>query len=472
MSRKKRTKRKFEDFFIVDDTEVILANCEIVEKKKVSRSIGNRDKAIRSEVISVIGLGYVGLPVAIGFSRKYRTIGYDIKADRIAELLKCVDRTGEVSSEDLCRPNLQFTSDPELLKAATFHIVTVPTPIDEMKHPNLESLTHATKTVGSVLKVGDMVVYESTVYPGLTEEKCIPLLEQISGLRSGVDFLVGYSPERINPGDKAHSFTEIKKVVSGQSAEALDRIAEVYGEVVDAGVFRAKSIKVAEAAKVIENTQRDLNVALINELSLIFHRLGISTHDVLEAAGTKWNFLDFRPGLVGGHCIGIDPYYLTHKAEEVGYMPQVILAGRRVNDGMGAFVAEELIKKLAKKGVTLNAAVVSILGITFKENCPDIRNSKVLDIIGELEDYGIRVQVTDSRANLLEVKDEYGIELVEIDRMDSAHALIVAVRHEEYRSLSPRDFRRLSIGTPIVMDVKGIYSAEEMWKEGIVHWRL
>jgi UDP-N-acetyl-D-galactosamine dehydrogenase len=350
-----------------------------------------------SETVSVIGLGYVGLPVAVAMSQKFPTIGFDINKKRIEELLTGVDRTNEISSEELTKSKIQFSSQLEDLKKATFHIVTVPTPIDNANRPDLTLIYRATEMVASILKKGDMVVYESTVYPGLTEEECLPILEKISGLKCGTDFDIGYSPERINPGDKNHTFSHIRKVVSGQDANALKRVAATYGAVVEAGVFEASSIKVAEAAKIIENVQRDLNIALINELALIFHRMSIDTQDVLAAAGTKWNFLPFQPGLVGGHCIGVDPYYLTHQAEKMGYIPQVILAGRRTNNEMGKYIAQNTLRNLINAGHKILGSVVTVLGVTFKENCPDIRNSKVVDIIRELTEFGVEVQVHDPR---------------------------------------------------------------------------
>ena len=338
--------------------------------------------------ISVVGLGYVGLPVAVAFGKSEQTIGFDINEERLAELRNGHDRTNEVTDQDLAATQILFTSKTAELAQADFHIVAVPTPVDDAHQPDLTPVLKASETVAKALKKGDIVVYESTVYPGVTEEICVPILELISGLVCGVDFTVGYSPERINPGDKEHTFTKIKKVVSGQDQATLDIVADVYGSVVTAGVYKAATIKVAEAAKVIENTQRDLNIALMNELALIFDRMGIDTLDVLEAAGTKWNFLKFKPGLVGGHCIGVDPYYLTHKAEKLGYIPQVILSGRRINDGMGAYIAQQTIKQMIHAGHPIAGSTVTVLGLTFKENCPDLRNSRVIDIIRELQDFG------------------------------------------------------------------------------------
>jgi UDP-N-acetyl-D-glucosamine/UDP-N-acetyl-D-galactosamine dehydrogenase len=423
-------------------------------------------------IISVIGLGYVGLPVAIAFGKKQRTIGFDINRARIAELRDGYDHTGEVAAEDLAAADIVFTDSTAVLREADFHIVAVPTPIDAANQPDLALMCRASETVGTVLKAGDIVVYESTVYPGVTEDKCLPILERVSGLRGGVDFTVGYSPERINPGDKEHTFTNIKKVVSGQNAETLEVVAEVYGSVVTAGIFRASSIKVAEAAKVIENTQRDLNIALMNELALIFDRLGIDTGEVLAAAGSKWNFLKFSPGLVGGHCIGVDPYYLTHKAESTGYIPQVILAGRRINDGMGKFIAQRAVKEIIKAGHPVLGAVVTVLGLTFKENCPDLRNSKVIDIIRELQDYGVDVQVCDPLADPKEASREYGVTLVPRSAMKPAVAVIAAVAHAEYRGLTGADLASLMGARPVLVDVKGSYNRLDMEAAGITVWTL
>jgi UDP-N-acetyl-D-galactosamine dehydrogenase len=359
--------------------------------------------------VSVIGLGYVGLPVAVAFGLRNRTIGFDINAERISELRQGKDRTGEATSDELAHADILFTGAIEELEQADFHIIAVPTPVDDANQPDLTPILRASETVGKVLKKGDIVVYESTVYPGVTEEECVPVLECVSGLICGNDFSVGYSPERINPGDKEHTFTKIRKIVSGGDPETLEIVASVYESVVIAGVHRAATIRVAEAAKVIENTQRDLNIALMNELAMIFDRLDIDTNDVLEAAGTKWNFLGFRPGLVGGHCIGVDPYYLTHKAEKIGYIPQVILSGRRINDGMGKFIAQRTIKEMIRAGQNVLDATVTVLGLTFKEDCSDLRNSRVIGIIRELEDYGVRVQVHDALAAPEEALVEYGV---------------------------------------------------------------
>ena len=409
-----------------------------------------------SRKIAVIGLGYVGLPVAVSFARAGDTvIGFDIDPTRIAALGAGIDKTLEVEAQDLRAPGLVFTTDPQALRAADFFIVTVPTPIDAARRPDMGAVLAASRTVGAALKAGDIVVYESTVYPGATEEDCVPVLEAVSGLVCGKDFTVGYSPERINPGDKEHRFETITKVVAGQDDATLEIVAAVYGAVVTAGIHKAPSIKTAEAAKVIENTQRDINIAFMNELSLIFHRMGIDTADVLAAAQTKWNFLRFSPGLVGGHCIGVDPYYLTHKAEMMGHTPQVILSGRRVNDGMGAEIAHHCVRSLLKAGT--RHPRVTVLGLTFKENVPDIRNTRVVDIVRELESYGIAVSVSDPLADPAEVAHEHGFDLVPLHALEPADAVILAVAHTAYRaegwSLVTRLLRE---GSGHVMDVKAI----------------
>lgn len=386
--------------------------------------------------IAVIGLGYVGLPVATIFAREgYEVVGFDVSQKRVDELKNKIDVTIEVEPHELESENLHFTCDASDMKSCDFFIVTVPTPIDDANQPDLSILRSASKTIGEVLSKGDIVVYESTVYPGATEEDCIPELEQASGLVCGKDFKVGYSPERINPGDKEHRFDKIKKVVSGQDEETLEIVAEVYGSVVTAGIHKAPTIKAAEAAKVIENTQRDINIALMNELALICEALDIDTNDVLEAAGTKWNFLKFFPGFVGGHCISVDPYYLTHRAERAGLHPQVILAGRRINDEMGKVVARHLVKRLIKQGKNNGPMTVNILGFTFKENVPDIRNTRVIDVVRELEAYGIKCNINDTHADFEETKEEYGIELQELNKMPPADAVVLTVPHNEYLSL-------------------------------------
>jgi len=419
--------------------------------------------------ISVVGLGYVGLPVAIAFGKQARTVGFDINEGRLAELRRGHDRTNEVDAADLGAADLALTSDIAELAKADFHIVAVPTPVDDAHQPDLTPVVKASETVGRALKRGDIVVYESTVYPGVTEETCVPILEKMSGLKLGVDFAVGYSPERINPGDKEHTFTKILKVVSAQTLEV---VAAVYGSVVTAGVHKASSIKVAEAAKVIENTQRDLNISLMNELAIIFDRMDIDTLEVLEAAGTKWNFLKFKPGLVGGHCIGVDPYYLTHKAEKLGYIPQVILSGRRINDGMGSYIGQRTIKEMIHAGHHVAKATVTVLGLTFKENCPDLRNSRVIDVIRELESFGVQVQVCDPEADIEEAKHEYGIDLVPFDHLKPAAAVVVAVSHQQFCALATQDYLRILQSDPVVVDVKGICDRAGLAGAGVRLWRL
>ena len=427
---------------------------------------------MKERIVSVIGLGYVGLPVAVAFGKIRRTIGFDINAERISELKSGHDRTGEVYAGDLAAADILFTNSIEELRQADVHIVAVPTPVDEANQPDLTPMLRASETVARALKPGDIVVYESTVYPGVTEDECVPVLEKISGLSCGRDFTVGYSPERINPGDKEHTFTRIKKVVSGQDAATLEIVAQVYESVVVAGVHRASSIKVAEAAKVIENTQRDLNIALMNELAIIFDRMGIDTNDVLAAAGTKWNFLPFRPGLVGGHCIGVDPYSLTHKAEKIGYIPQVILAGRRINDGMARFIAQRTVKEMIRAGHNVLGARVTVMGLTFKEDCPDLRNSKVIDIIRELQDYGVEIQVCDPLADPAEASHEYGVELTPFESLQPASAVVAAVAHKEFREMGIGQLTKLMTTQPTLIDVKSIYPRDEVQQAGIRLWRL
>ena len=423
-------------------------------------------------VVSVVGLGYVGLPVAVAFGKIRRTVGFDINKKRIEELKAGNDRTNEVTSADLKSADIFFTHEISDLKTANFHIVAVPTPVDNANQPDMSLVLRASETVGKALKKGDIVVYESTVYPGATEDECGPVLEKASGLKCGVDFKIGYSPERINPGDKEHAFTKITKIVSGQDAESLETIAEVYGSVLTAGVHRAATIKVAEAAKVIENTQRDINIALMNELAIIFDRLGIDTEAVLAAAGTKWNFLKFKPGLVGGHCIGVDPYYLTHKAETVGYIPQVILAGRRINDSMGKFIAQRTIKEMIRAGHDVSGCTITVLGLTFKENCPDLRNSKVADIINELKDYGVNVQVCDTEADPAEAIHEYGITLTPMAELKPASAVVLAVAHKSFCKMTAPELLKLMKDKPVLIDVKSVYNADIMKKSGMSVWRL
>jgi UDP-N-acetyl-D-galactosamine dehydrogenase len=432
----------------------------------------NASVQLASEIVSVIGLGYVGLPVAVAMSSKFPTLGFDINKRRVEELRDGFDRTREISKTELLQSDLEFFDRVQDISRATFHIVTVPTPIDEAHRPDLQLVYRASEMVGGILKKGDMVVYESTVYPGVTEEECVPILEKISGLKCGTDFDIGYSPERINPGDKDHTFAHIKKVVSAQDDRALDRISRVYGAVVEAGIFKAASIKVAESAKIIENIQRDLNIALMNELSLIFHRMSIDTQDVLAAARTKWNFLPFQPGLVGGHCIGVDPYYLTHKAEKLGYIPQVILAGRRTNNDMGKFIAQHTLRNMIAAGNKILGASVTVLGVTFKENCPDTRNSKVVDIIRELEEFGLNIQIYDPHADADDTFREYGLKLTPIDDLKPAGAIVLAVAHHEFKSLTVEDFTKMSLGTPLLIDVKGIFDRTKCEGQAFNVWRL
>ena len=445
------------------------------------------------EKVSVIGLGYVGMPLAISFAKKVDVIGFDVNEEKVALYNQGIDVTNEVGNEALKETTALMTCDETKLRDAKFHIVAVPTPTNEDKTPDLRPMIGASKTLGRNLTKGSIVVYESTVYPGVTEDVCIPILEEVSGLKCGVDFKVGYSPERINPGDKAHRLETIVKVVSGMDDETLDIVAKTYELVIDAGVHRAESIKVAEAAKVIENSQRDINIAFVNELSIIFNKMGIDTKAVLEAAGTKWNFLKFAPGLVGGHCIGVDPYYLTHKAEQLGYHSQVILSGRRINDGMGKYVAECTVKNLIKAGKQVRNANVAVLGMTFKEDCPDVRNSKVIDIINELKEYGVNVLVTDPIAEDKEVKEEYGVELTKFEDIKDMDAVIVAVGHKEYLELSLEDIKELyvvnmlDISTGevveeaamdiedtglVLVDVKGIFNRKEAEANNYLYWRL
>lgn len=424
--------------------------------------------------IAIIGLGYVGLPLAVEFGKKGPVIGFDINQNRINELKNGQDHTLEVSPEELQKAEqLTFSANLDDLKESNFFIVTVPTPVDQVNRPDLTPLRKASETVGQALKKGDIIVYESTVYPGATEEVCIPILEKISGLKFNQDFFAGYSPERINPGDKVNTLTKIKKITSGSTPEVANTVDVVYASIITAGTHKASSIKVAEAAKVIENTQRDLNIALVNELSVIFDRIGIDTLDVLEAAGSKWNFLPFRPGLVGGHCIGVDPYYLTHKAEEVGYHPQVILAGRRINDNMARYVARNTIKLMLQNGIDVPRAKVGVLGVTFKENCPDIRNSKVADLIKELEFWGAQVVVADPWADADEVRHEYGIELGIVDAENPVDSIIVAVGHNEFRSLSASELRSyMKCEKPVLADVKSLFDRTEMSDAGFTVFRL
>ncbi len=423
--------------------------------------------------VAVVGLGYVGLPLAIEFGKKIKTLGFDVNPQKIAAYREGLDPAGEVEAEEFeAAKYLEFTSDPSRLREAQFIIVAVPTPITDHKLPDLSFLIKASETIGQNLSPGSIIVYESTVYPGVTEEICVPVLEKASGLRCGQDFKVGYSPERINPGDKEHTLPKIIKVVAAQDEETLEIVARMYELVVEAGVYRAPSIKVAEAAKVIENTQRDLNIALMNELAIIFNLMGIDTLEVLKCAGTKWNFLPFRPGLVGGHCIGVDPYYLTYKAQELGYHPQVILAGRRINDYMGIYVAQKTIKELIKAGIRVDGARVGILGLTFKENCRDIRNTRVIDIVQELREYGIEPELHDPLASPQEAKEIYGLDLYP-EPPRGLDAVILAVAHDEYKKLGPKGvLSLLRPGRGVIVDVKGLFSAADFTQTPYRYWRL
>lgn len=417
---------------------------------------------LKDVTIAVVGLGYVGLPLAVEFGKKFDTIGFDINTHRIEELNSGVDHTLEVSSEELkSSALLRFSADIETLRKATVFIVTVPTPIDEHRQPDLTPLIKASETIGKVIKKGDVVVYESTVYPGATEEDCIPVVERVSGLIFNTDFFAGYSPERINPGDKEHRVTTIKKVTSGSTPEIAEFVDQLYRSIIVAGTHKASSIKVAEAAKVIENTQRDLNIALINELAVIFNKLNIDTEEVLLAAGTKWNFLPFRPGLVGGHCIGVDPYYLTHKAQSIGYHPEVILAGRRINDSMGRYVVSQLVKAMIARRVHVNGAKVLVLGLTFKENCPDVRNTKVVDIVSELKEYGMDADIYDPWVDPKEAQDEYGINPVQTPKAGEYDAVIIAVAHNEFRALGAEGIRAYAKPVSVLYDLKYVLSSEE-----------
>ncbi|MDJ0912161.1 MAG: nucleotide sugar dehydrogenase [Desulfobacterales bacterium] len=425
------------------------------------------------EKLAVVGLGYVGLPLAVHLGKHFKVVGYDLKAERVAELDSGRDSTLEVSAEQLQRAQISFTDDARYLSDCRLIIVAVPTPIDTVHNPDLNPLRGASQTVGKHLTKGACVVYESTVYPGATEEECVPILEKASGLIFERDFTVGYSPERINPGDKVHTLDKIVKVVAGSDAPTVELLSKVYGQIIPAGIHPVTNIKVAEAAKVIENTQRDLNIALMNELSMIFEKIGIDTIDVLEAAGTKWNFLPFRPGLVGGHCIGVDPYYLTYKAEALGYHPEMILSGRRINDGMGKYVAEKTVKTLIAAGRHVRGAKVAVLGLTFKEEVPDLRNTKVVDIISELQDYGVEVVVHDPLADASEARRYYNIELHDLDRINGVDVAILAVAHEYYCKLGLKKIAQFcSSDPPLVLDVKGAFSPAEFNAGEIRYWRL
>ena len=427
----------------------------------------------KQDRIAVVGLGYVGLPLAVHLARHFEVVGFDLKVERIAELKAGRDRTLEVSREELAGVSVDYTSDPEQLRTCRLIIVAVPTPIDAYRIPDLGPLKNASSIVGRQLQAGSCVVYESTVYPGATEEVCLPIIAESSGLSFGKDFTLGYSPERINPGDKVHSLDKIVKVVSGSDEKTAEMLVKVYSRVVPAGIHRASSIKVAEAAKVIENTQRDLNIALMNELAMIFDIIGIDTIEVLEAAGTKWNFLPFRPGLVGGHCIGVDPYYLTFKAEALGYHPEMILAGRRINDQMGKYIAERTVKMLISEGKQVKDASVAVLGLTFKEDVPDLRNTRVVDIISELKDYGIRVKIHDPLADPDEAARYYGLELASWEKLSGVDAVVLAVVHDYYRKKGLEKIASLCSGNrAVVVDVKSAFSSEQARKTGIAYWRL
>ena len=426
-----------------------------------------------SPTVAVIGLGYVGLPLAVEFGKKYRTLGLDMAAEKVSAYQRFVDPTGEVSGDDLrAAKHLSCGTDPSVLAQADFIVVAVPTPVDDAHRPDFTPLVKSSESVGKHIKRGATVVYESTVYPGATEEVCIPIIERLSGLKWKQDFFVGYSPERINPGDKERTLTKIRKVVSGDTPETLALVEKMYGSIITAGVYRASSIMVAEAAKVIENTQRDLNIALMNELAIIFHKVGIDTTEVLEAAGSKWNFLPFRPGLVGGHCIGVDPYYLTHKAEMLGHNPQVILAGRRINDSMGKYIAEQTIKQMISANLPVKGADVVVLGLTFKENCPDLRNSKVIDVIRELQSYGVNVHVHDPIAASAEAKHEYGVTLKSLKEMPKAQAIVAAVAHREYKELTMLDVAAMAVPGAVFVDVKASFDAAAAKAAGLCLWRL
>ncbi len=426
----------------------------------------------REEKLSLIGLGYVGMPIAVAFSDVVDVIGFDINNHKVDLYKNGIDPTGEVGNDIISKCTVDFTSDPTRLQEARFHIVAVPTPINTDKTPDLKPVIGASETLGKNLTKGSVVVYESTVYPGVTEEICVPILEKQSGLVCGKDFFVGYSPERINPGDKVHRLDTIIKIVSGMDEQTLNTVADVYSLVAKAGVYKAESIKVAEAAKVIENSQRDINIAFMNELSMIFDKLGIDTNSVLSAAGTKWNFLNFKPGLVGGHCIGVDPYYLTYKAEQTGYHSRIILAGRRINDEMGTYIAGTLVKKLIAADIPVKDAKVAILGFTFKENCPDTRNTRVIDIVKELAEYGIKPVIYDPVADADETYAEYGFALGKRDCLKGLNAIIVAVAHDEFKELSVDDYEAMYASGKVFIDVKGLYNKQELESKGYLYWRL
>jgi UDP-N-acetyl-D-galactosamine dehydrogenase len=448
----------------------------VLEKHRTQdaiESVLGEEIAPKLATVCVVGLGYVGLPVAVEFGKRRMTVGFDLAAKKVERLKQFNDSTGEVSPDDLRKAQmLCVTDDPEQIRQTDYVIIAVPTPVNAARQPDFSPLESASRIVGKHMKAGAIVIYESTVYPGTTEEICVPILEKHSGMRWKHDFHVGYSPERINPGDKEHSFSKIMKVVSGDDEETLEKVAALYASVVTAGVYRASSIKVAEAAKVIENTQRDLNIAFVNELAIIFDKLGIDTNEVLAAAGTKWNFLNFKPGLVGGHCIGVDPYYLTHKAELVGYHPEVILAGRRINDGMGPYIARKTVQQMIHAGRSIMGARVNILGLTFKENCRDIRNSKVIDVIRELEEFGVECHVHDPEADPDETMHEYGIKLKSWEELPAADALILAVAHKGFLDMPPAAFLEKIVRKGCLVQVKPALDAAAFTREGVRVWRL
>lgn len=433
----------------------------------------NYENLINNETkLSLVGLGYVGMPIAVAFSKKINVVGYDLNEHKIEMYKNGIDPTNEVGNDAIKNCKVEFTSDESKLKECLFHIVAVPTPVRDDHTPDLTPVESASRTVGRNLQKGSIVVYESTVYPGVTEDICVPILEKESGLKCGIDFKVGYSPERINPGDKVHRLETITKIVSGMDEETLEQVAKVYELVVDAGVYKAESIKVAEAAKVIENSQRDINIAFMNELSIIFNKMGIDTQSVLKAAGTKWNFLNFTPGLVGGHCIGVDPYYLTYKAEQEGYHSQIILSGRRINDDMGKYVAENVVKNMIRNDKNVKNAKVGILGFTFKENCPDTRNTKIIDIVKELNEYGIQPIIVDPVADAEEAKHLYGLEFEKMSDLVNLDALVIATSHDEFKNLTIEQFNAMFADKKIIIDVKGILNRKDYIEAGYDYWRL
>ena len=441
--------------------------------KKADQKLARHTLSVGGSKIAIIGLGYVGLPLAIEFGKKYQTIGFDINEIRISELNKGFDKTLEVDKKDFIdAKNLSFSTDLETIGECNIYIITVPTPVDKFNAPDLLPLESASKKVGGVLKKNDIVIYESTVYPGATEEFCVPILEEVSGLTYNTNFYCGYSPERINPGDKKRTLTNITKITSGSNDEIAMIVDDLYSSILEKGTHKTSSIAVAEAAKVIENIQRDVNIALINELSMLFNKLGLDTNEVLEAAGSKWNFLPFRPGLVGGHCIGVDPYYLTHKANEIGFNPEMILAGRRINDTMGKYIADNTIVEMTRAGINPVGAKIAIFGITFKENCPDLRNTKVPDIINHLQTYGCEIKVTDSFADPDEAKEHLNIDLLELDKINRSDAVIMAVAHDQYKKMNKDEWEKIFKNKGIFIDVKSIFEKDYFTGTKIIHWRL